>query len=113
MIKLITLIKRVRSPRTVCRHGGSAADAELKASIAARGLLQNPIVRTAAEGRVPWMRHCDPASDAVGSVALVRQVSPLALSRRGVRSPCAWTLAKAVAITRSVNLGTHTEALKG
>jgi hypothetical protein len=39
-------------PRNVRRHGDPAADSELKASIAAHGLLQNLIVRPAAQGQV-------------------------------------------------------------
>jgi len=52
MIKSIPLNKLVQSPRNVRRHGDSAADAELKASIAAHGLLQNLIVRPDREGQV-------------------------------------------------------------
>lgn len=51
MIKTIPLNKLVQSPRNVRRHSDAAADAELKASIAARGLLQNLIVRPAAKGK--------------------------------------------------------------
>ena len=51
MIKSIPLNKLVQSPRNVRRHADAAADAELKASIAARGLLQNLIVRPAAKGK--------------------------------------------------------------
>jgi ParB family chromosome partitioning protein len=51
MIKSIQLSKLVQSPRNVRRHSDAAADAELKASIAARGLLQNLIVRPAARGK--------------------------------------------------------------
>jgi ParB family transcriptional regulator, chromosome partitioning protein len=51
MIKSIPLNKLVQSPRNVRRHSDSAADAELKASIAACGLLQNLIVRPAAKGK--------------------------------------------------------------
>jgi len=51
MIKSIPLNKLVQSPRNVRRHGDPAADAELKASIAARGLLQNLIVRPTAKGK--------------------------------------------------------------
>ncbi|UXC92218.1 ParB/RepB/Spo0J family partition protein [Sphingobium sp. RSMS] len=51
MIKSIPLNKLVQSPRNVRRHNDPAADAELKASIAARGLLQNLIVRPAAKGK--------------------------------------------------------------
>uniref|UniRef100_UPI002628C3AB ParB/RepB/Spo0J family partition protein n=1 Tax=Novosphingobium sp. TaxID=1874826 RepID=UPI002628C3AB len=51
MIKSIPLNKLVQSPRNVRRHGDQVADAELKASIAAHGLLQNLIVRPAARGR--------------------------------------------------------------
>src|SRR6188768_705655 len=51
MIKSIPLNKLVQSPRNVRRHSDAAADAELKASIAARGLLQNLIVRPAAKGK--------------------------------------------------------------
>ena len=51
MIKSISLSKLVQSPRNVRRHGDPAADAELKASIAAHGLLQNLIVRPAARGK--------------------------------------------------------------
>ena len=39
MIKSIPLNKLVQSPRNVRRHCDPTADAELKASIAARGLL--------------------------------------------------------------------------
>jgi ParB family chromosome partitioning protein len=51
MIKTIPLNKLVQSPRNVRRHADPAADAELKASIAARGLLQNLIVRPCAKGK--------------------------------------------------------------
>lgn len=51
MIKTIPLSKLVQSPRNVRRHSDATADAELKASIAARGLLQNLIVRPAAKGK--------------------------------------------------------------
>ena len=51
MIKSIPLNKLAQSPRNVRRHTDPAADAELKASIAARGLLQNLIVRPAAKGK--------------------------------------------------------------
>ena len=51
MIKSIPLTKLIQSPRNVRRHGDSAADSELKASIAAHGLLQNLIVRPAARGK--------------------------------------------------------------
>src|SRR3546814_941392 len=51
MIKSIPLAKLVQSPRKVHRHGDPAADSELKASIAAHGLLQNLIVRPAARGK--------------------------------------------------------------
>lgn len=51
MIKTIPLNKLVQSPRNVRRHADPAADAELKASIAARGLLQNLIVRPGAKGK--------------------------------------------------------------
>ena len=51
MIKSIPLSKLIASPRNVRRHSEPQADAELKASIAARGLLQNLIVRPAAKGK--------------------------------------------------------------
>jgi len=51
MIKSIPLNKLVQSPRNVRRHSDAAADAELKASIAACGLLQNLIVRPSAKGK--------------------------------------------------------------
>ena len=51
MIKTIPLNKLVPSPRNVRRHNDPAADAELKTSIAARGLLQNLIVRPGAKGK--------------------------------------------------------------
>ena len=51
MIKSIPLAKLVQSPRNVRRHGDPSADSELKASIAAHGLLQNLIVRPAARGK--------------------------------------------------------------
>ncbi|GAY20478.1 chromosome partitioning protein ParB [Sphingobium fuliginis] len=51
MIKSIPLNKLIQSPRNVRRHSDPAADAELKASIAAHGLLQNLIVRPAAKGK--------------------------------------------------------------
>lgn len=51
MIKTIPLNKLVPSPRNVRRHNDPAADAELKASIAVRGLLQNLIVRPGAKGK--------------------------------------------------------------
>ena len=45
MFKSIPLNKLAPSPRNVRRRSDPAADAELKASIAARGLLQNLIVK--------------------------------------------------------------------
>jgi ParB family chromosome partitioning protein len=51
MIKSIPLNKLIASPRNVRRHSDPAADAELKASIAAHGLLQNLIVRAGAKGK--------------------------------------------------------------
>jgi ParB family chromosome partitioning protein len=51
MIKSIPMNKLVQSPRNVRRHSDPAADAELKASIAAHGLLQNLIVLPAAKGK--------------------------------------------------------------
>jgi ParB family chromosome partitioning protein len=51
MIKTIPLSKLVPSPRNVRRYSDAIADAELKASIAARGLLQNLIVRPGAKGK--------------------------------------------------------------
>ena len=51
MIKTFPLNKLVQSPRNVRRHSAPAADAELKASIAARGLLQNLIVCPCAKGK--------------------------------------------------------------
>lgn len=51
MIKSIPLNKLIQSPRNVRRHSDPAADAELKASIAAHGLLQNLIVRPSAKGK--------------------------------------------------------------
>jgi len=51
MIRSIPLNKLVQSPRNVRRLGDPAADAELKASVAAHGLLQNLVVRPAARGR--------------------------------------------------------------
>lgn len=51
MIKAIPLNKLFQSPRNVRRHAEAAADVELKASIAAHGLLQNLIVRPAAKGK--------------------------------------------------------------
>ncbi|NLR71692.1 ParB/RepB/Spo0J family partition protein [Novosphingobium sp. ERN07] len=51
MIKSIPLNKLVQSPRNVRRHSDPAVDTELKASIAACGLLQNLVVRPAAKGK--------------------------------------------------------------
>ena len=51
MIKTIPLNKLVQSPRNVRKHADAEADAQLKASIAANGLLQNLIVRPAAKGK--------------------------------------------------------------
>jgi ParB family chromosome partitioning protein len=51
MIKSIPLNKLIASPRNVRRHSDPAADAELKASIAAHGLLQNLIVHAGAKGK--------------------------------------------------------------
>src|SRR3546814_16600542 len=51
MIKSIPLNKLVQSPRNVRRHSDPAADAELKASIAAHGLLQHLIVPPSAKGQ--------------------------------------------------------------
>src|SRR5690606_9901957 len=44
MIRTIPLGRLVASERNVRRHSDAAADAELKADIAARGLLQNLVV---------------------------------------------------------------------
>jgi ParB family chromosome partitioning protein len=46
-----SLNKLAPSPRNVRKHSDAAADAELKASIAAVGLLQNLVVRAAPKGR--------------------------------------------------------------
>jgi len=51
MFQTIPLGKLVASPRNVRRHGDPVADAQLKASIAAHGLLQNLVVRAAPKGR--------------------------------------------------------------
>lgn len=51
MFQTIPLNKLVASPRNVRRHGDPSADAELKASIAAHGLLQNLVVRAGAKGK--------------------------------------------------------------
>jgi ParB family chromosome partitioning protein len=51
MFQTIPLNKLVFSPRNVRRHGDPTADAELKASIAAHGLLQNLVVRAGAKGK--------------------------------------------------------------
>ena len=51
MIETIPLSKLVPSPRNVRKHTDPAADAELKASIAACGLLQNLVVRPAVKGK--------------------------------------------------------------
>ena len=51
MIRTIPLNKLVQSPRNVRKHSDAAADAELAASIAALGLLQNLIVRPGAKGK--------------------------------------------------------------
>ena len=47
MIKTIPLNKLLASPRNVRRSGDDQADAELKADIEARGLLQNLVVSSA------------------------------------------------------------------
>ena len=51
MFKSIPLNKLVQSPRNVRKRADPAADAELKASIAACGLLQNLVVRPTAKGK--------------------------------------------------------------
>lgn len=51
MFQTIPLSKLVPSPRNVRKHVDAGADAELKASIAACGLLQNLVVRPAAKGK--------------------------------------------------------------
>jgi ParB family chromosome partitioning protein len=51
MIKSIPLNKLVASPRNVRKRSDPAADAELKASIAAHGLLQNLVVREGKKGQ--------------------------------------------------------------
>jgi ParB family transcriptional regulator, chromosome partitioning protein len=51
MFQTIPLSKLVPSPRNVRKHADADADAELKASIAACGLLQNLVVRPAAKGK--------------------------------------------------------------
>lgn len=50
MIQSIPLNKLVPSPRNVRKYTDPKADAELKASIAAQGLLQNLVVRPAKKG---------------------------------------------------------------
>ena len=51
MFKTVPLNKLVASPRNVRRRSDPAADTELKASIASRGLLQNLIVRSVTRGK--------------------------------------------------------------
>jgi ParB family chromosome partitioning protein len=51
MIKSIPLNKLVASPRNVRKRSDPAADAELKASVAAHGLLQNLVVREGKKGQ--------------------------------------------------------------
>lgn len=51
MIRTIPLSKLVSSPRNVRRHGDPEADLELKADIAARGLLQNLVVTSVRKPR--------------------------------------------------------------
>ena len=51
MIKSIPLNKLIQSPRNVRRHADPAADAELKASVAEYGVLQNLVVRAAPRGK--------------------------------------------------------------
>jgi ParB family chromosome partitioning protein len=51
MIQSIPLKKLIPSPRNVRKVSDAAADAQLKADIAARGLLQNLVVRKAARGK--------------------------------------------------------------
>jgi len=51
MIKSIPLNKLVASPRNVRRATDSEADAELKADIEARGLLQNLVVSSVSKPR--------------------------------------------------------------
>jgi ParB family transcriptional regulator, chromosome partitioning protein len=51
MIKSIPLNKLVASPRNVRKRSDPAADAELKASVAAHGLLQNLVVREGKKGK--------------------------------------------------------------
>ena len=51
MIRTIPLNKLVQSSRNVRKHSDAAADAELAASIAALGLLQNRIARPGAKGK--------------------------------------------------------------
>jgi len=51
MIRSIPLNKLVKSPENVRHYGNTAADAELKAGIAAFGLLQNLVVRAGPRGK--------------------------------------------------------------
>lgn len=51
MIKSIPLNKLVASPRNVRKRSDPVADAELKASVAAHGLLQNLVVREGKKGQ--------------------------------------------------------------
>ncbi|WP_422342814.1 ParB/RepB/Spo0J family partition protein [Parasphingorhabdus sp.] len=51
MFKSIPLNKLVYSKKNVRKHSDPAADAELKADIKARGLLQNLVVRSIASGK--------------------------------------------------------------
>ena len=51
MIQSIPLKKLVPSPRNVRKVSDATADAQLKTDIAARGLLQNLVVRKATRGK--------------------------------------------------------------
>ena len=51
MIQSISLKKLVPSPRNVRKTSDPAADEQLKTDIAARGLLQNLVVRKAKRGK--------------------------------------------------------------
>lgn len=51
MFQSIQLKKLAPSPRNVRKTGDAAADAQLKSDIAARGLLQNLVVRKASRGK--------------------------------------------------------------
>jgi len=83
MIKSIPLNKLVQSPRNVRRHSDPASDVELKANIAACGLLQNLIVRPTAKGKFEVEADRVRQRGVISAVALGHRQAAFAVMCRG------------------------------